>query len=156
MLAFPLSIKDVCVFTAPVFSVFQCISTYLLGKEATNRVEVGLLAALFMSINSSCVARGVAGSFDNEAVAVFALINTFWLWIKAVNTGSIMWSVACTLSYFYMVLSWGGYVFINNLIPVFVLGTIFINKFNMKIYVAYSIFYTLGTILSLTVVFVNH
>jgi dolichyl-diphosphooligosaccharide---protein glycosyltransferase len=102
------------------------------------------------------IARGSAGSYDNEAVAIFALVNTFYLWIKACNTGSIMWSVACTLSYFYMVASWGGYSFIINIIPVFVLGTIFINRFNLRIYVAYSVFYTLGTILSLLITFVNY
>ena len=107
-------------------------------------------------MNCACIVKGVADSFDNEAVAVWALIQTFYLWVKAVNTGSILWSVACALQYFYMVLSWGGYAFIINLIPVFVLGTMFINRFNWKIYIAYSIFYTVGTILSLTITFVNY
>jgi dolichyl-diphosphooligosaccharide---protein glycosyltransferase len=104
----------------------------------------------------SIISRGVAGSYDNEAVAIWALLNTFYLWIKSCNTGSITWSVVCTLNYFYMVTSWGGYSFIINIIPVFVLGTMFIGRFNIKIYVAYSIFYTLGTVLSLLVVFVNY
>jgi dolichyl-diphosphooligosaccharide---protein glycosyltransferase len=59
------------------------------------------------------------------------------------------------LSYFYMVASWGGYSFIINIIPVFVLGTMFINRFTLKIYVAYSVFYTLGTILAMLITFVN-
>ena len=54
-----------------------------------------------------------------------------------------------------MVSAWGGYSFIINLIPVFVLGTMFINKFNMKIYVAYSVFYTLGSIMAMLITFVN-
>ena len=32
------------------------------------------------------MSRSVAGSYDNEAVAIFALVNTFYLWLKAVNT----------------------------------------------------------------------
>ena len=151
-----MDIRNICVFTAPVFSIFQCISIYLLGKEATGRHEVGIIAALCLSVNTGPVSRGVAGNFDNEAVAVFALVNTFYLWVKSVNTGSIAWSIACTLQYIYMVSSWGGYQFIINLIPLFVLGTMFINQFNWKIYISYSIFYTLGTILSLTIVFVNY
>ena len=124
-------------------------------KECTNKIEAGLLAALFISIVPSYISRSVAGSYDNEAVAITALVNTFYLWIKAVNTGSIMWSVLCSLQYFYMVSAWGGYSFIINLIPVFVLGTMFINKFNMKIYVAYSVFYTLGSIMAMLITFVN-
>ena len=154
-LSFPIDIRNVCVFLAPIFSMIQSYSAYLFTKEATNRPDAGLLAALFISINSSIISRGCAGSYDNEAVAIWALVNTFYLWIKACNTGSIMWSVACTLNYFYMVASWGGYTFIINLIPVFVLGTIFINKFNLKIYVAYSIFYTLGSVLAMLITFVN-
>ena len=49
------------------------------------------------------VSRSVAGSYDNEAVAIFAMMLTFWLWVKSVNTGSIFWAALCSLGYFYMV-----------------------------------------------------
>lgn len=54
-----------------------------------------------------------------------------------------------------MVAAWGGYSFIINIIPIFVFGTIFINRFNMKIYVAYSIFYVLGTVMAMLIPFVS-
>jgi dolichyl-diphosphooligosaccharide--protein glycosyltransferase len=37
----------------------------------------------------------------------------------------------------------------------FKLGLIFIQKFNMKIYVAYSVFYVIGTVLAMQIPFVN-
>lgn len=154
-LAFPMDIRNVCVFLAPVFAGFTAISTYFFTKECTNRAETGLLAALFISIVPSYISRSVAGSYDNEGVAIWALITTFWFWIKAVNTGSIFWSVACSLTYFYMVAAWGGYSFIINIIPIFVLGTIFIGRFNLKIYVAYSVFYVLGTVTAMLIPFVS-
>lgn len=154
-LSFPIDIRNVCVFLAPVFAGLTSISTYFFTKECTNRSEAGLLAALFISIVPSYISRSVAGSYDNEGVAIWALITTFWLWVKAVNTGSILWSVGCTLSYFYMVAAWGGYNFIINIIPIFVLGTIFINRFSMKIYVAYSVFYVIGTVLAMLIPFVG-
>ena len=154
-LSFPLDIRNICVFLAPVFAGFTAISTFMLTKECTNKVPAGLLAALFISLVPSYMSRSVAGSFDNEAVAIWALTNTFYLWVKAINTGSTLWSVACTLQYFYMVSAWGGYSFIINIIPIFVLGTMFIGKFNMKIYVAYSVFYTLGSLMAMLITFVN-
>ncbi len=154
-LTFPIDIRNVCVFLAPVFAGLTAISTYFFTKECSNRPEAGLFSALFISIVPSYISRSVAGSYDNEGVAIWALITTFWLWVKAVNTGSILWSVACTLSYFYMVAAWGGYSFIINIIPIFVLGTIFINKFSMKIYVAYSVFYVLGTVMAMLIPFVG-
>ncbi len=116
---------------------------------------MGLLSALFIAIVPTIISRGVAGSYDNEAVSIWAMVHTFYLWIKAINTGSTYYSIACTLTYFYMVASWGGYVFIINIIPLFVLGCIFINKLNSKIFIAYNIFYTFGTLMAMLITFVN-
>ena len=151
----PMDIRNVCVFIAPVFSGITAISTYLLTKEASNKPQAGLFAALFISIVPSYISRSVAGSYDNEGVAIFALVNCFYFWVKAVNTGSILWSVGCALSYFYMVAAWGGYAFITNIIPIFVICIIFVNKFNMKIYIAYTVFYIVGTVLAMTIPFVT-
>lgn len=66
------------------------------------------------------------------------MLLTYYLWIKAIKTGSIMWSASCALAYFYMVSSWGGYVFLINLIPLHVLALMFTGHFSHRIYVAYS------------------
>jgi len=95
------------------------------------------------------MSRSVAGSYDNEAVAIFALVFTFYLWMKSVNTGSIIWSVFASLSLFYMVSAWGGYAFIVNMIPIFVLFLMLTDRYTVKIYVAYNVFYILGTLLAL-------
>jgi len=154
-LSMPMDIRNICVFLAPTFAGLTAISCYFFTKEATNKPGAGLLAALFISVVPSYISRSVAGSYDNEAVAIFALVNTFFLWIKACNTGSILWSVACTLQYFYMVAAWGGYSFIINIIPIFVIAVIFANQFTFKIYIAYSVFYVLGTMLAMTIPFVT-
>jgi len=95
------------------------------------------------------MSRSVAGSYDNEAIAIFALVFTFYLWLKAVNTGSIIWSLASSFSLFYMISAWGGYAFIINMIPITIIFLLFIKKFTIKIYVAYNIFYIIGTFLAL-------
>ena len=128
-LTIPIEIRNVCVFLAPVFSGFTSISTYLLASEVSGTTQTGLLAAFFISIVPSYMSRSVAGtsaivyysigSYDNEAVAIFALVFTFYLFVKSVNTGSIMWAVCCSVCYFYMVASWGGYSFIINIIPIY-------------------------------------
>jgi dolichyl-diphosphooligosaccharide--protein glycosyltransferase len=155
LIGFPVEIRNVCVFIAPVFSGFCAVATYLFTKEATHRQGPGLFAALFIAIVPSYISRSCAGSYDNEGVSIFALVLVFYLWIKAVNTGSIWWSTLCSLAYFYMVAAWGGYTFIINIIPIYVLGLLFIGKFNMKVYVAYSVFYILGSLFAMQVQFVN-
>ena len=59
--------------------------------------------ACFMVIIPRYISGSVAGYYDNEGIAIFALLFTYFLWLKSVKTGSVFWSVAASLSYFYMV-----------------------------------------------------
>lgn len=36
-------------------------------------------------------------------IAIFCMLLTYYMWIKAVKTGSVYWSSVCALAYFYMV-----------------------------------------------------
>ncbi len=101
------------------------------------------------------MSRSVAGSYDNEAVSIFAMVFTFYLWLKSINTGSILWSSIASVSLFYMVSSWGGYAFIINIVPIFTLFILMVDRFSERLYVAYNIFYILGTILAMQIPFVG-
>ncbi|CAK9153155.1 unnamed protein product [Ilex paraguariensis] len=70
-----------CVFTAPTFSGIAAWATFLLTKEVKG-TGAGLTAAALLAMVPSYISRSVAGSYDNEAVAIFALIFTFYLYIK--------------------------------------------------------------------------
>lgn len=147
-------IRDVCVFLAPIFSGLTAIATYLLTKELWNEAA-GLFAACFVAIVPGYISRSVAGSYDNEGIAIFALMLTYYLWVKSVKTGSILWSTYTALAYFFMVSAWGGYVYIINLIPLHVFALILMGRFSDRLYVAYSTFFTLGLILSMQIPFVG-
>lgn len=92
------------------FILFYCIfhsgltaiSTYFLTKELWS-AGAGLFAACFIAIVPGYISRSVAGSYDNEGIAIFALQFTYFLWVKSVKTGSIFWACMTALSYFYMV-----------------------------------------------------
>lgn len=147
-------IRNVCVFLAPLFSSFTTIVTYLLTKELRNSGS-GLVAAAMVAIVPGYISRSVAGSYDNEGIAIFCMLLTYYMWIKAVKTGTILWSTLAALAYFYMVSSWGGYVFLINLIPLHVLTLMATGRFSHRIYVAYSTLYCVGTILSMQISFVG-
>ncbi|KAG8480718.1 hypothetical protein CXB51_025394 [Gossypium anomalum] len=119
-LRFAVHIREVCVLTAPFFASNTTLVAYFFGKEIWDS-GAGLVAAILIAICPGYISRSVAGSYDNEGVAIFALLFTFYLFVKAVNTGSLAWSLASAFGYFYMVSAWGGYVFIINLIPLYVL-----------------------------------
>ena len=134
--------------------------------------RAGLLAACFIAIVPGYISRSVAGSYDNEGIAIFALLFTYFLWLKSVKTGSIMWSTFTALSYFYMVSAWGGYVFIINLVPLHVFALLLMGRFSnrsetyftwlvagltvfSRIFIAYTTFFLLGLLLSMQVPFVG-
>lgn len=66
----------------------------------------GLVAAAMISIVPGYISRSVAGSYDNEGIAIFCMLLTYYFWIKAVKSGTILWSTLAALAYFYMVSSW--------------------------------------------------
>ena len=106
------------VVTGPRLTDEECAA----ARRNRRRAEsAGLLAALFTAVVPGYIARSTAGSFDNEGVAIFALLATYTLWVRAVHTGSIAWAGATAVAYLYMASAWGGYVFIINLLPLHVL-----------------------------------
>ncbi|KAI3922890.1 hypothetical protein MKW98_007021 [Papaver atlanticum] len=153
-LRFAVHIREVCVLTAPFFASNTTIVAYFFGKEIWDS-GAGLVAAALIAICPGYISRSVAGSYDNEGVAIFALVLTFYLFVKAVNTGSLSWSLASAFGYFYMVSAWGGYVFIINLIPLYVLVLLITGRFSMRSYIAYNCMYVLGSLLAMQIQFVG-
>lgn len=180
LLNITMNIRNVCVFLAPWMASNTAIVTYLFTREvmlgrSTSKSTIkstkssleeeqlikrkaessGLLAAAFVGMVPGYISRSVAGSYDNEGVAIFALIITFYYWIKALNNGSLIYSLITALWYFYMVSAWGGYVFIMNIIPLHVLFLLICGKYSTRLYITYSSFYALGTLLSMQISFVG-
>ena len=51
--------------------------------------------------------------------------------------------------------SWGGYVFIINLIPLHVFVLLLMNRYSQRIYVAYNTFFIIGLLCSMQIPFVG-
>ncbi|KAL3664050.1 hypothetical protein V7S43_010936 [Phytophthora oleae] len=151
----PISIRDACVFLAPVFAALACVAQFLLTKETTGDSLTALLSAMLLSVSPAYISRSTAGSFDNEGIAIFLLIFTFYLWVKSVRTGAMLWAAFAAVSYFGMALSWGGYVFIINIVPIHVLALLLSGHYSAKVYVAYSTFYPLATLGAMQVPFIG-
>ncbi|KAJ9500523.1 oligosaccharyl transferase stt3 subunit [Exophiala xenobiotica] len=155
LLAVPVDIRNICVLLAPACSGLTALAMYLLTSEMSSSPSAGLLAAVFMGISPGYISRSVAGSYDNEAIAIFLLVFTFFLWIKAVKNGSIMWGALAALFYGYMVSAWGGYVFITNLIPLHAFTLVLMGRYTSRLYISYTTWYALGTLASMQVPFVG-
>lgn len=150
----PVDIRNICVLLAPAFSGLTAYATYLFTKEMAS-TSAALLSAGFIAIAPGYISRSVAGSYDNEAIAITLLMATFYLWIKGFKEGSVFWSSMAAVFYFYMVSAWGGYVFITNLIPLHVFILILMGRYTHRLYVSYSTWYAIGTLASMQIPFVG-
>jgi len=150
-----IDIKDVCVFLAPLFSGCAAMASYLFTKEVTGRSEAGLLGAVFLGIAPSYLSRSVAGSYDNEGVAIFALVFSFYVFVKAIHTGTMLWGMLAALAYFYMVSAWGGYVFITNTVSIYMVAMTLLGRVTGRHFVVFCTWYIIGTMLCLNIPFVN-
>jgi dolichyl-diphosphooligosaccharide---protein glycosyltransferase len=130
--------------------------TASLPKRPAPAIMCGVCAAAMMAIVPAHLMRSMGGGYDNESVANTTMVLTFYCWIKSLNNGgkgslshTLLWSVLTGLSYFYMVATWGGYVFVLNLIAI---HAMFLTvRFSTKLYLAYTIFYMIGTTLAVQI-----
>ncbi|KAK2950221.1 putative Dolichyl-diphosphooligosaccharide--protein glycosyltransferase subunit STT3 [Blattamonas nauphoetae] len=153
-IGFPVDVRNACMIVSPLWASFTVLITYKIVKAVWSK-GAGLIAAMMIAVIPGYMSRSVAGSFDNECISIFALLLTFYFWIRSVQTGNLFYSVATALSYFYMASAWGGYVFIINLIPLYVLVMIVFGRYSDRLFAAYTTFYILGILLSMQIQFVS-
>lgn len=153
-IGFPVDVRVSCIIVSPLWASMTVLVTYFMTKSVWNKTAA-LIAALFVSIIPGYMSRSVSGSFDNECISIFALLFVFYFWIEAVKRGSMWQSLLCSLAYFYMASAWGGYVFIINLIPLYVLIMLVFGRYSRRLHVAYTTFYILGILLSMQIQFVS-
>lgn len=55
------------------------------------------------------------------------------------------------LCYFWMVATWGGYTFVLNMVGLHAVALVFSGRFSLKLYLSYSLFYAIGTLLAIQV-----
>eukprot|EP00919_Chromeraceae_sp_WS-2016_P057658 GHVR01136668.1.p1 GENE.GHVR01136668.1~~GHVR01136668.1.p1 ORF type:complete len:387 (-),score=74.27 GHVR01136668.1:800-1960(-) len=155
LIGFIVDIRHVCVFLAPLFSGFTAVAAHLLAKEVTGRAEAGLISALFMAIVPSYMSRSVAGSYDNECVAIFGIVFSFYTFAVSLRKGTVLSGCIAALAYFYLVCCWGGYVFVLNAVSAYVAALLVLGMYEGKQHISFCCFYLIGSLFGLNIPFVR-
>jgi len=155
-----------CNTSCTIFSVLIDIYTgkksSIDGRNESNSTmgfsSLGLTSAIFsmwiMGIVPAHLTRSVGGGYDNESVAVSAMTLTFYLWMRSLREGdkySYLYGISSGIAYFYMVATWGGYVFVLNLIGIHAAVLVLLGRFSTKVYLSYSLFYVIGTVMAIQI-----
>ena len=154
-MGFEISLNDVCVFIPAGFSITAVLFTALIAAEAAkpkHKATAFTVTATIMAVIPAHIMRSIAGGFDNESVAVTAIVAVFFWWIRGLRTEkSWPFAMVAALSYGYMAATWGGYTFVLNMVGVHAAALFLSGNFTWNLYVAYSIFYIIGTTLAVHV-----
>lgn len=144
-----ISLNDVCCYV-PVWGGIT--ATMLIGAltyTSTGSANAAVFASAVMSIIPAHIMRSVGGGFDNESVAISALCLTFFLWCYSLSgkdgTKGSPIGILTGLAYVCMVASWGGYIFVCNVIAVHAFVLFLLGRFSTKLYWAYTLWYIVGT-----------
>jgi dolichyl-diphosphooligosaccharide--protein glycosyltransferase len=147
-----MSLNDVCVFIPVWFGALATVVTGALTREVYGSWRAGAMGALVMSIVPAHLMRSVGGGFDNESVAMFAMVLSFYLWCRSLRTSSSWWiGVPAGLAYGYMVSSWGGFIFVCNMIGLHAAVLVGLGYFSSTLHKAYSLWYLVGTACALQI-----
>ncbi|KAH0785228.1 Oligosaccharyl transferase STT3 subunit family protein [Histomonas meleagridis] len=144
----------ICVYIGPVFSIFSVLVAFLFGK-LLGSTKLGLVYAAVTSFIPGMITRSLGGAYDYECISLFIIVLCFYTFARALKTGSIMWSTISGVVYGYLALTWGGYVFVANCIPLFVCGLVALGQYTWRLHISYSIWAIVGTILTYSIPFIS-
>jgi dolichyl-diphosphooligosaccharide--protein glycosyltransferase len=116
-----------------------------------------LSAAFIMSVIPAHLLRSIGGGYDNESVAMTAMVLTFCCWTFSLREDwNNLWITTALglltgVAYFYMVAAWGGYVFVVNMVAAHAGWLVLTGRYSQRLHRAYTAFYVFGTALATTV-----
>ena len=94
--------------------------------------------------------RSVGGGYDNESVAVSCLCLTFLMWTYSISgtksKSMTFWGIFTGLAYVCMAATWGGFIFVLNMIGLHAFVLFLLGRYTNKLYSAYTLWYVIGTI----------
>ena len=94
-----------------IFGTISCLLIYFVGKEMGGKA-VGLLAALFLALTPSFLARTALGFFDTEVLGIVGLLSFVLLFLRAIDENrslrsSVLHSAGASIAMAYFIGAWG-------------------------------------------------
>jgi dolichyl-diphosphooligosaccharide--protein glycosyltransferase len=147
-----IDLMSFCSFLPPIFGTLCVLILYFIGKEIGGR-GVGLLAALFLALDSSFIGRSNLGWFETET-ATFAFLLFFLLFPRAIDDerpigSTIRYSLVCGACLAYFILGWGAAYYLLDLSVLFVFVLILLRRATRRVLLAYSLTFGLGLLITI-------
>jgi dolichyl-diphosphooligosaccharide---protein glycosyltransferase len=145
-----ISLNDVCCYVPVGFGVFATFLIFMFTWITSGSANSATCAAAVMAVIPAHLMRSIGGGFDNESVAISCMCLTFTLWcysISGTNRDKMtLTGILAGLAYVCMAATWGGFIFVLNLIGLHAFVLTVLGRYSNKLYSAYTMWYIVGTI----------
>ena len=143
-----ISLLDLCVIFPVILGTATVVVLYVFAKDLWGR-GVGIFSALFLAFSSSHIFRTAAGFFDDETIGIFAMILSFYFYLKAISPERTMRStIICSLlsgaSLAYVASGWGAYRYPLSLLALFSIVLVLFGRYSSRLLVAYGLTFGLA------------
>ena len=104
----------------------------------------------------SLVARTHSGSYDYESMSIFLIQAIIYFWVKALKNDSMIYGAFSGLFYFYLNSTWGGFVYMSNLISIHAISITVSGNYSKKLLRSFAGFVSVLLLCSFHVPFNRH
>ena len=104
-----------------------------------------------MAIIPGYLAQSNGGTFDVESLVILILVGLSYFYIRAIKSGSLSMATLAALMYGLLTSTWSHHALIGNMIGLFNILVVLSNRFSSKTYIAYSTFYSMTALFTLSV-----
>ncbi len=127
-----ISTHDIAMVYGGIFAALSTIVLYLLIRDLFHEYEpynkaAAILAAFMLMFSPAFAAKAIASNCEDDALGMFLLISSFFLFITSYRKRSIRLSLIAGFSFLLLNLSWAGYNFALLILLVFIVAHSFIN-----------------------------
>ncbi|MEM4703658.1 MAG: STT3 domain-containing protein [Candidatus Bathyarchaeia archaeon] len=154
-----IDLMEFCAFIPAILGTLAVLIIYFLGKDFGGRA-VGLFAALSLALSPSLIQRTSLGFFDTETVGIVSLLLFSFLFLRAIEENrpigsTVKYSVGSGLALAYFITGWGAAYYLIGLSALFVFVLLLLRRYNQRLFVAYSLSFGLGLMLSIQNPFIS-
>jgi len=140
-----------CVIFPVVMGSITCIVMYLLGRDLGGET-VGMLAGLFLALDSSYIGRTCLGFFDDEAVGILSVLLFIFFFNRSIGEKSsssslkktllsakTLWSIAAGFTLGYLSATWGAARYVFAMTALFAFILLIIGRSSTRLFLSYII-----------------
>jgi len=141
-----------CVIFPVVMGSITCIVMYFLGRDLGGEA-VGMLAALFLALDTSYIGRTCLGFFDDESVGILSVLLFMFFFNRSIETDEISssslkkailspktgWAIAAGLTLGYLCASWGASRYAIAMTAIFAFVLLVTRRYSPRLLLSYAI-----------------